>query len=262
MAAHVYWRLLVTYNNGGNAVGLQELDMHSTASGANVATGGTATASETYSGLSPANAFDGNASTIWGTASQISGAWIQYQFASATSIVEYAITTRNDGYWNQVPMRWQFQYSDDGTTWTTADNVFATGWGQNVTQTFTVGANVGILNGASVGRQLKDFQRALTYALVSGNAGRRIDKPNWGGRVCCPAAPKTTVNGTVTELGNAKQGALVIAYDKPTLAFLGMARTASDGTYSIECTGSTNAWVVAFDPTTFQMIGFDQVTPG
>lgn len=262
MAAHVYWRLLVTYNNGGNAVGLQELDLHSTAGGANVATGGTATASETYSGLSPANAFDGNTSTIWGTASQISGAWIQYQFASATSIVEYAITTRNDSYWNQVPMRWQFQYSDDGTTWTTADNVYASGWGQNVTQTFTVGANFGILNGASVGHQIKGQQPALTYTVPTGNAGRRIDKPYWGGRVCSPAAIKTTVSGTVSELGTAKQGVLVMAYDKLTSALLGTARTASDGTYTIECTGSPNAWVVAFDPTTFQMIGFDQVTPG
>ncbi|HEY8903141.1 MAG TPA: RICIN domain-containing protein, partial [Chthoniobacterales bacterium] len=88
----------------------------------NVAVGGAPNSDDYNTGSQgPAMAFDSNSNTKWyhGAAAP---AWIQYDFGSGVSqtIKRYTITSASD-----VPQRdpaaWQFQGSNDGSTWTTLD---------------------------------------------------------------------------------------------------------------------------------------------
>lgn len=256
MAAHVYWRINIQYAAGSTTnTAIAELSMHTSVGGGQAATGGTASADTSFSGDGAANAFDGNTSTFWASASAPTGK-LQYQFASAVSIVEYAITARNDSFWNQAPARWTFEYSDDGSTWTVADNTYVSPatWSQGATQTFEVGANSGVLNGASVGKKLNEPQ----YAFEKGANGPNIVQV---GKAPTPG-PKT-VSGTVTVNGTVAAGLIVCAHAKVTKELLGTGVTASDGSYSIKCGNNfTDVYVVAFDPTTYQAVVYDQVVPG
>jgi len=105
---------------------------------ANLATNGTATANPDSSGAGqhPAQAFDGNTATKWCNGGL---AYLQYQLAAAKTVNQYQIISAND-----VPQRdpaaWQFQGSNDGSTWATLDTqsgqVFANRFQAN-TYTFT-----------------------------------------------------------------------------------------------------------------------------
>jgi hypothetical protein len=87
----------------------------------NLAQGGTVTSSNPN--VSPEDmtkAFDNSSSTKW--YATVTTAWIAYQFAGTTThkVTSYAITSANDVP-TRDPSAWQFQGSNDGTTWTTLD---------------------------------------------------------------------------------------------------------------------------------------------
>ncbi|MEO7097993.1 MAG: discoidin domain-containing protein, partial [Luteolibacter sp.] len=89
----------------------------------NVAFGGTATASSNPSGSEgPASAFDGNAGSKWFNANAGASGWIQYDFGSgnAQTIKRYTVAAANDVP-GRDPKNWQFQGSNDGSTWSTLD---------------------------------------------------------------------------------------------------------------------------------------------
>jgi hypothetical protein len=89
---------------------------------ANLATGGTATAS---TGNPPSEgapqAFDGTTGTKWYTPTTAPG-WLQYNLGAghATVVTRYNVSSANDVP-QRDPTNWQFQGSNDGTTWTTLD---------------------------------------------------------------------------------------------------------------------------------------------
>lgn len=138
MAAHTYWRINVTANDGSaTAVEIAEVQMHTSIGGADACTGGTASAS-TSGGGAASNAFDDNAATKWGTTSSNVTGWIAYQFASAVDIVEYSIQAFTSNL-TRAPKAWSFEYSDDGSSWTPVETREAqTGWTTGQTRTFTV----------------------------------------------------------------------------------------------------------------------------
>jgi hypothetical protein len=75
---------------------------------------------EGASGWTPNFAFDGNAATGWdGCCSSYPNQWIQYSFESAATVTSYEIMTQS----GECPVAWQFQGSNDGTTWSTVDTV-------------------------------------------------------------------------------------------------------------------------------------------
>jgi len=86
----------------------------------NVASGGTATASEI--GTGPAEAFDGNVRTRWFNHDKGSTGWLQYDFGSGVTrtITSYSIASAVDVP-GRDPKDWQFQGSKDGSSWTTLD---------------------------------------------------------------------------------------------------------------------------------------------
>ena len=141
-----YWRvfILTTTNSPitDNAASMAEMTYRSTPGGSNIATGGTASASNTFSGLSPANAFDGNPATIWGTNSGAGpNSWLKYAFASDVSVAEVTITARNDApnYGvSQTPRSFRIESSPDNSNWTTEWSVSDAGaWTNGQTKIFT-----------------------------------------------------------------------------------------------------------------------------
>ncbi|MBF3820839.1 discoidin domain-containing protein [Burkholderia pseudomallei] len=254
MSAHTYWRLSINYTDGGTNAAIAEFSLHTSIGGGQAASGGTPSASSVYSTDTASLAFDGSASTFWASAASGANSWLQYQFASAVDIVEYAITARNDSFYNQAPASWQLQYSDDGSAWTTADAAYYNQWTQGSTATFTTGANSGIANGAAIGKALKSNGPAYESA-PSPPAFIQVGK--------APTPGPHTVSGTVTVSGTPTGGLLVRAYAKATGEFIGQATSASDGTYSIKCgVDWADVYVIAFDPTAYQAVIYDQVVPG
>lgn len=139
--AHTYWRIYITANDGntsGQKMAIMEVEMRSTWGGADQCTGGTPSASSQSAGFEASKAFDDNTSTNQWICNSSDGSgpwWIRYEFASSIDIVEIVIwppTTLN-----RAPKDFDFQYSDDGSSWTTLFSVTGqTGWSAGVSRTF------------------------------------------------------------------------------------------------------------------------------
>lgn len=141
MAAHAYWRLNISANNGSpNNVTIAEMQYRTSVGGSNVATGGTASATNNLSGYAPSQAFDGNASTFW-VSNTGPTVYLAYHFTSSVAIVEYTMAARNDNtaYLTDTPKSWTLDFSDDGANWTTLATVAGqTGWGLGEVRAFDV----------------------------------------------------------------------------------------------------------------------------
>jgi hypothetical protein len=185
MATNVYMGLAVCSVKDGtlcNAVFSQVEIIRPTASVlVNRATGGVAAASKEKVSEPAANAFDGSASTKWFNESGGSTGWLRYDFGSgnAWTVVRYDLTSAND-----VPARdpkdWQFQGSNNGTSWTTLDTqtgqTFASRY---LTKQYAVTnntayryyrLNITANNGDSVNIQLAELA-LMSHRLYSGDAG-------------------------------------------------------------------------------------------
>lgn len=148
MAAHLYWRILALSNNTGafSEIGFSEIEMATSAGGANAATGGTASASAFFNNNSTYNAdkaFDGNTGTDWVSGFQVPSGWIQYQFASATDVREIRLRCRNS-LPNQTVRDFLVLASDDGTFAPSTTYIYLmkndVTWTSGVTQTFSIPA--------------------------------------------------------------------------------------------------------------------------
>lgn len=245
MAAHLYWRLNFASPTNGSNPAVAEIAMHTTVGGSNVCTGGTAGGTNINGSFPATNAFDGNTATDCQTTAAAST--ISYQFASAQAIVEYTVTSSASLAASFAPDTWTFEFSDNGTTWTVAHYVRnQVGWATTETRTFAV---------SEIGNAyLKAKLAAVQTTTPVGNGARLLAMRS--------AGTATTVSGTVSVLGTATAGIIVVAYDKLSRAPIGQAVSNGSGNYSINCGGFTNVYVCAFDPTSYQMIGYDEVIPG
>lgn len=93
--------------------------MRATPGGADQCSGGTASASSSYSsGYLPANAFNNTPSDEWASGITFPH-WIRYQFAAPVEVQEVAIQATDAAYSgsNEQPRSFTIEYSDDGTVW-------------------------------------------------------------------------------------------------------------------------------------------------
>lgn len=123
MAAHRYWRLLLSAVNTNSRAAVAELQMRGSLGGATLCTGGTILASGTSSGMVAANAFDGNTTTEWN--SEITGGipWIGYDFGTPVSVLEISVRSSANSF---MLSAWGLlQWSDNGTAWSTMGPQFA-----------------------------------------------------------------------------------------------------------------------------------------
>jgi hypothetical protein len=113
--------------------------MRTAPAGADVCTGGTPSASSIYSGTYPAsNAFDGSNTTNWFSSSGFPQ-WIQYEFPTATEVVEYLLRAPY-GYPAEAPKTWTFAHNDGAGGWTEVDShTDADAWSANEERTFGFG---------------------------------------------------------------------------------------------------------------------------
>lgn len=133
---HLYWRINVTATSSSH-VTVAELVMRSTVGGADLCVGGTGSASAASNPV--ANAFDKNNNTAWG-AFDNPVQWLRYQFPSTVAVSVVEITAENGGVAgvSASPRDFTIQFSDDGSTWTTAATITGqTGWTAGQKRTFT-----------------------------------------------------------------------------------------------------------------------------
>ncbi|XLQ19940.1 MAG: SPRY domain-containing protein [Candidatus Moraniibacteriota bacterium] len=89
-----------------------------------IATGGAATASTTYStSFLPAYGFDDNNASEWISQSGIRTGWLQYDLGSGNEAIvyEYSVRSRDTDGTTSSPKDWTFEGSNDANTWTALD---------------------------------------------------------------------------------------------------------------------------------------------
>lgn len=119
-ASRIYWRIL-ELDNYGDATGITvgDIAMRSAPGGANILTGGTASASKISAGGSVGSAYDGSFANFWFADSAPTNQWFQYQFPSAIEVVEIALGqgTSVVNPFTRMPKNGKLQKSSDGATW-------------------------------------------------------------------------------------------------------------------------------------------------
>lgn len=146
---HQYWRIYVTANNGGAYTSLSEAWLMETPGGTDATsqlgsamTAGTGICSSQYDSTNGchrvwSNSYNDNWATSNGNAVP---SWVGYDFGSnPVDIKEVMLRPHtNSGLENRSPRDFSIQYSDDGTTWSTAWSVTGeTGWTVGVNKIFT-----------------------------------------------------------------------------------------------------------------------------
>lgn len=137
MAAQRYWRLVNRFCSDSSRVLAAEIELRTSAAGADQTGSGTATASAQGTGEEAPKAFDNNTATYWQASTGSSGAWIQYDFGVGITkdIVEVAMQPLS-GFASRAMIEFDVQSSPDAATWTTEWSVSATGW-TNAQRVFT-----------------------------------------------------------------------------------------------------------------------------
>ena len=252
MAAHRYWRLVISDTNGGSPYGaaIGELILATTAGGASVVTGGTASASDEFSGsFTAASAFDGiqSSSNAWRTDSRtvMTGPtqWIQYDFGGTPrDIVEMRIYYPDAGAipLTYAPKNFALYWGDDGVTWTRQR-----AWSE---QTFTAGGTntydtTAVPSGAITNRRLPGIStyRNATAALpqaffasLSRSTGGLTRARNWTRPwSITPYSGKLRIAGSTTVLGIPKARRVDLLDQKSGL-LVDSRNTGPDGVFAFE----------------------------
>lgn len=126
---HTYWRVNISANNGASGMSISSVNMFYGAGGSDLTFGGTAIQSSNASSGVAANAFDHNPTSEWHPL-VASNAWIGYHFPYAVIVNNVAVAASHTNFEGAyAPQAFTIDYSDDGTTWTTAWSVSGqTGW--------------------------------------------------------------------------------------------------------------------------------------
>lgn len=112
-----HWRLIANHGNGGSFTELKEVAFLDS-TGADLSTGGTASASSEFSGTySAAKAFDKNTATSWSSAGSSFPNHIQYDHLSPVVVEGVRITLVNASNAPASLGGLRVRYSADGTAW-------------------------------------------------------------------------------------------------------------------------------------------------
>lgn len=119
--AHRYWRLYFPNTEPGfnYYVAVAEVEMRATVGGADLCSGGTASAS--MSSADAYKAFDNDTGTSWAGSSGAGDKWLSYDFGVARNVVQFKITNAGSNFQQGVKLQW----SDDDSTWTDATPLMA-----------------------------------------------------------------------------------------------------------------------------------------
>ncbi len=125
--------------NGNHYANYLQPDLESGQSTADRCTGGTASASSSLSGYSPALAFDDSASTGWASSSQTG--WLMYDFGAGMRVNATQYTVLGYLYSGvfTCPSAWTFEGSNDNASWTVLDT--RSGQSTSLKRTYAVTGN-------------------------------------------------------------------------------------------------------------------------
>lgn len=187
-SAHRHWRLLISSTTTGTAAGFAELELRAYIGSSDLTGTGTVSASSQYDGVTyPAtNAVDNNTATAWNSA--ISGAdvgawWWAYDFGAGNTyeIGELAITaTGTSGGGTVAPSAFAFQYSDNGSSWTTLQSYSGLTWTDGQARTLIVNAvrdhieTTGAAEASAAGVQVGAAESEATGARDTGAAATSV----------------------------------------------------------------------------------------
>lgn len=141
--SHAYWRINITQSAtlGIAYSSISGLEFRATPGGADQCSGGTAIADSYYgAGYEPENAFDHDTSTEWASAIGLPH-YIGYQFAAPVSVAQVAVIATDAAYGSksEAPGIFTIEYSDNGSSWTTAASPATQGsWGDSEVRLFSV----------------------------------------------------------------------------------------------------------------------------
>jgi hypothetical protein len=164
--SHRYWRINFTAANSGSAIKLLDVEMRTSAGGADATGSGTASASGSFLNTDPSYVFDSTVTNIWGSNTTC---WLKYDFGSGNNkdVIEVALAA--DLVTAAAPKSFAVQYSDDNSNWTTA-MLFAgvTGWSPGQKRTFGLSGEVTTPAASSAARY---WRVAVTEVNGSNAAG-------------------------------------------------------------------------------------------
>lgn len=135
---HRYWRIrILALHNNATYQEIEEIQFQNAAGTDLTISGGTASASSTFSTYFPSFAFDNTTSFGWRAGSNVAEAWIKWDFGSGLEqAVEKLMLRAFTGAF--MPAAFAVEYSDDDTTWFMRYIANAEApWSNNETRTYT-----------------------------------------------------------------------------------------------------------------------------
>lgn len=160
IGSYRYYRLLFTT---AKYTSINEIGLYAAnnGTGTNLLTGSTATASGSYAGTSPGASIDGNTTTYWESSTNAASHWLAFDLGTAQSVKSLKITSTT--YPNEVPLNFNFQASNDGSTWKTIG--------------YFVFGTVGVSQTNKV--QALDLYVGGTSTITGGTATQKVLIYNW-----------------------------------------------------------------------------------
>jgi hypothetical protein len=142
--AHRYWRGHALWSQDTSFTSCAELAFRATPGGSAIScSGSNATASTSFGGNLPANAFDGNLATQWINNVGYNISWLAMDFTTTVTVSEIAWTTEAASP-QRGPQYGYLQFSDDNLSWATTADTAAhilinnqTSWTSNQQRVFT-----------------------------------------------------------------------------------------------------------------------------
>lgn len=280
MAAHRYWRLLVTAVTSGAQVAIGEVVLATTPGGGQAATGGAASASSVSTTNTANKAFNGtlSASDYWLSASggySSGGAdgyrqgveWVQYDFGAGNEkdIVELRLYYPAAGSVSLTlsPVQFSLYYSDDGKAWKVqrawSGQVFAAGETKTFDATPLPGASISNL--MLLDKRYRNNEHAQPQSAINANA-RRFSKLFAGDNYLTPCritpySGTKRISGSTTVLG-LPAARMVHLFDQKRGQLIATTLTRADGQFrfselapgvytvmGVDTTGAQNSVVYA-----------------
>lgn len=133
-------------------------------------------------------------------------------------------------------------------------------WTYSAPSGFTAPSSYTLVTGESAGGPVKEATPpsfSTRRDEVPSNLGGVMYQP---GSKATPGAAGTAVSGTTKEIG-ANVSKTVCLYDAVTKQLIGQTVSDGSGVFSLPALARTNVFAVAFDPTTYQALVYDQLTP-
>lgn len=175
-APHRYWRIQML-EDLGSSYQIAEVELHDTYGGADLCTGGTASASNEVNGAA-SNAVDNSGATHWRTNSVVLPQWWQYDFGVGITkaICEVSLQGGAASASIRSPARIEVQYSDDGSAWTNAWQARARVWTNGEVKVFkrptvSLRINVSSNDGAGAGSAHQVAELEFLVATVDQATG-------------------------------------------------------------------------------------------